>query len=102
MIKSYFNFGNIRKNHGDRKEFRVRGLKNLNKIVEFFEENKLQTKKQKDFECFSKILTMMNRKEHLTKSGIRKIATIASKMNKKVVPKYLKSSETIRQTQHTL
>ena len=97
-IRSYFQFGDIRVNHGDRRDFRVRGMKNLNEIVKFFRDNPLQTKKRKDFELFSSVIEMMNRKEHLTKSGIRKIAKIVSKMNHKVTPKYLKSSETRRQT----
>ena len=97
-IKSYFQFGNIKVNHGDRKEFRVRGMKNLNKIVQFFKDNPLQTKKKNDFELFSKVIEMMNQREHLTEHGIQKIANIVSQMNEKVKPKYLKSSETTRQT----
>ena len=97
-IKSYFQFGNVRINHGDRKEFRVRGMKNLNQIVKFFNENPLHTKKRKDFELFSEVIEMMNRKEHLTSNGILKIAEIVSTMNHKVEPRYLKSSETKRQT----
>ena len=97
-IRTYFQFGDIRVNHGDRKEFRVRGMKNLNEIVKFFRNSPLQTKKRKDFELFSKVIEMMNRKEHLTENGIRQIAEIASKMNHKIQPKYLKSSETKRQT----
>ena len=42
-IKNYFGFGdvkiNIKDHHGTRKEFRVRGLKNLQKIVKFFDED---------------------------------------------------------------
>jgi len=97
-IKSYFQFGSIRINHGDRMEFRVRGLENLNKIVSFFKNSPLQTKKRKDFELFSSVIEMMNQKEHLTKQGLQQIAKIVSRMNHKVEPKYLKSPETIRQT----
>ena len=35
-IKSYFGFGIVGRNNDNKKEFRVRGLENLNKIVEFF------------------------------------------------------------------
>ncbi len=41
---------------------------------------------------------MMNSKEHLTKKGLDKIAKLISEMNRKPNPKYLESSETIRQT----
>ena len=57
-IKDYFGFGDVKINrtdeHGTRKEFRVRGLENLNKIIEFFNKNTLRTSKRKDFEIFSK------------------------------------------------
>jgi len=83
-IKEFFNFGSITINHGNRKEFRVRGMENLNKLVQFFKENPLQTSKQKNFELFSEIIELMNQKQHLTTEGIEKIAEVASKMNRKV------------------
>jgi hypothetical protein len=99
-IKEYFGFGDVKINrtdfHGTRKEFRVRGIDNLNKIVEFFNKNKLNTSKRKDFEIFSEVIDLMNKKEHLTKQGLDKIAKHISQMNRKPNPKYLESSETIR------
>ena len=73
-------------------------MEKLNKIVQFFKESPLQTKKKQDFELFSTVIDMMKKKEHLTKSGIHKIAKITSQMNEKVEPNYLKSSETTCQT----
>jgi hypothetical protein len=100
-IKDYFGFGEVKVNrkdfHGTRKEFRVRGLMNLNKIIKFFKENPLMTSKRKDFEIFSKVIELMNQKEHLTKEGLNKIAKLISNMNRKPNLKYLESSETIRQ-----
>ena len=83
-IKDFFAFGNVCKNHGDRKEFRVRGAKNLNQIVSFFKKHPLQTTKRKDFEIFAQVIFMMNKKEHLTKEGLQKIAILASTMNRQV------------------
>ena len=101
-LKNYFGFGDVKVNNTDenatRKGFRVRGLENLNKIVKFFEENQLQTSKRKNFEIFKKVIQMMNNKEHLTKKGLDIIAKLISQMNRKPNPKYLESSETIRQT----
>ena len=101
-IKNYFGFGDVKINrkdhHGTRKEFRVRGLENLNKLVNFFNENSLKTSKKNDFKIFSKIIQLMNNKKHLTKNGLDKIAKLASEMNRKPKSKYLESSETIRQT----
>ncbi len=100
-IKNYFGFGNVTINrtdhHGTRKEFRVRGLDNLNKIIEFFQENNLNTSKKKDFKIFSEVIELMNQKQHLTKEGLDEIAKLISVMNKQPKLKYLESSETIRQ-----
>lgn len=99
-IKNYFGFGSIKINrkdhHGTRKEFRVRGLENLNSIVNFFRDNKLNTSKIKDFEIFGEVIQLMNEKQHLTKKGLDKIAKLISEMNRKPSLKYLESSETIR------
>ena len=102
-LKNYFGFGNVKINNSDknatRKGFRVRGLKNLNKIVDFFRKNQLRTSKKKNFEIFAEIIHMMNNKEHLNKKGLDKIAKLVSEMNRKPNLKYLESSETICQTQ---
>ena len=98
-IQSYFRFGDIRVNHGDRREFRVRGLDNLNEIVSFFKKHRLHSKKRKDFELFAQVIDMINSRQHLTEGGMRRIAEIASNMNEKVTSRYLKSSETVRRTQ---
>jgi hypothetical protein len=101
-IKNYFGFGNVRINrsdhHGTRKEFKVRGLYNLNEIVNFFKKNKLNTSKRRDFEIFAEVIEMMNDKKHLTVQGLNKIAKLASEMNRKPKIKYLESSETTRST----
>jgi hypothetical protein len=94
-LKSYFGFGSVEINHGNRKEFRVRGLDNLNQLIHFFKKHPLKTSKQKNFELFSDIIELMNNKQHLTKEGINKIAELASKMNRQV-NRCLESSETIR------
>ena len=95
-LKNFFDFGSVVKNHGDRKEFRVRGIENLNKLVTFFQEHPLQTVKQRNFELFCEVLKRMKNREHLSKEGLQKIAEIASCMNRQVY-RDLESSETIRQ-----
>jgi hypothetical protein len=99
-IRDYFDFGSVTINrtdfHGTRKEFRVRGLNNLNKIVDFFNKNQLQTSKRKDFKIFSEVIKLMNNQEHLTREGLDKIAKLISEMNRKPQLKYLESSETER------
>src|SRR3989344_4415379 len=50
QFQEFFGVCAVKRNHGNRKEFRVRGLENLNKIVLFF--NSLRSSKQKNFEIF--------------------------------------------------
>ena len=82
QLQNYFGFGIVTKNHGERKEFRVRGLENLNNIVRFFQEYPLKTSKQKNFEIFSQTLSLMNNNEHLNKKGLEKIRKLAETMNR--------------------
>ena len=95
-IRNYFGFGKVTRNNGDRKEFRVRGVKNLRKLIEFFKEHPLQTSKRRNFDLFEEVLSMMEEKEHLRREGLDRIARIISKMNRKPIPRYLESSETER------
>ena len=97
-IQKIFGYGIIRRNHGDRFELRVRKIENLNKITKFFDENPLQTTKRNDFELFKEIMSLINQKQHLTRDGLKRIAKLSSKMNRKIKSKFLESSETIRPT----
>ncbi len=81
-IRDYFGFGSVTRNHGDRFEFRVRGMINLKKLVQFFEQNPLLTKKQESFRKFSKIIKLMEEKKHLTSRGVNRIREISQSMNK--------------------
>lgn len=96
-LREYFGFGSVEINHGDRMEYRVRGLDNLNHLVRFFREFPLQTSKQKNFEIFAEIIALMNSGQHLNMEGLKKIANLASGMNRKVI-RNLESSETICQS----
>tara|TARA_Y100000310_G_scaffold242682_1_gene246852 strand:+ start:1828 stop:2313 length:486 start_codon:yes stop_codon:yes gene_type:complete len=102
-IKDYFGFGSIRINrkdhHGTRMEFRVRGKDNIDKIINFFKKNPLQTSKKEDFRIFSEIVDLMKEEKHLTMEGLKEIRLLTYKMNRR---KHLESSETIRLTQSNL
>ena len=83
-LKAYFGCGVVRKNHGDRMAYRVRGHEHLSKnIVPFFEKHLLKTRKRVDFIKFREIVTLMSRGEHLSSDGVDKIRTIAEQMNRK-------------------
>ncbi len=97
-IQRTLGVGQVTRNHGDRFEVRVRGIQNLKKLIVFFRKHPLHTIKKENFETFSEIIILMERNEHLTESGLNKIAHLASSMNNHVKSKYLESSETIRRT----
>ena len=82
-IKAYFGCGVVRKNHGDRMAYRVRERKQLNeRIVPFFEEHPLQSKKRVDFEKFRDVLRLMEQEVHLSEAGVERIRRIAAQMNR--------------------
>ena len=66
-------------------------------IIPFFEEHPLRTTKQQDFESFCEVISMMRDDRHLTREGLRAIAQITERMNRRQRSRYLESSEAIRQ-----
>jgi len=81
-LKDYFGCGVVRKNHGTRLSYRVRGHENLlHKILPFFEKHQLKTRKRVDFAKFRKVVLLMEKKEHLTLDGLEKIRQIKTTMN---------------------
>ncbi len=80
-LKSFFGFGRVCQNHGDRWEYRVRRLENLREIVQFFGEHQLRTKKRVDLRKFGEVLRIMDEGRHLTEQGLRDIAKLAVTMN---------------------
>lgn len=81
-LKDFFGCGVVRTNHGDRMAFRVRGKEHLlERVIPFFVEHPLKSKKRADFEKFRRILLKMDAGEHLTAEGIEEIRAIAAQMN---------------------
>ena len=81
-LKAYFECGVVRKNHGTRLSYRVRGQANLlQKILPFFEKHQLKTRKRVDFAKFRKVILMMEKGEHLSPEGLEKIRQIKATMN---------------------
>lgn len=54
----------------------------LRVIIPFFKINSMQTSKKFDFMKFTECVEIIERKEHLSKAGIIKIAKIAATMNR--------------------
>lgn len=83
-LKSYFQCGVVRVNHGDRFCYRVRNFDHLHHIIlPFFETHKLVTSKRIDFEKFRRICLLMERKAHLSVQGVEEIRQIQESMNRK-------------------
>jgi hypothetical protein len=96
-LQRFFMASSVVVNHGSRKELRIRRLDDLKNVMTFFKQYPLKTKKRLDCEFFQEILTMMENGDHLNQEGLTKIASKCWLMNRKVKPRYLESSETIRQ-----
>ena len=82
-LKDFFGCGVVRTNHGDRLAYRVRGREHLlERIIPFFEQHQLKTKKRVDFQKFRKVVRMMAGDRHLTSEGIEEIRRIKVQMNR--------------------
>jgi hypothetical protein len=82
-LKAYFDCGVVRRNHGDRMAYRVRSQEHLlTRIIPFFMQHSLKTKKHVDFLKFRDVLLLMEKGAHLTAEGIEEIRSIAVQMNR--------------------
>jgi hypothetical protein len=104
FLRDYFDCGRvfINNRNDNHKEpihrFCVRAVCDLReKVIPFFTENPLRTAKRQAFEVFADVVRRMERSEHLTEQGLREIAILAGQINKQKKPKFLESSETVRQ-----
>ena len=107
-LQNFFGCGNIfvNRRYDNHREhlyrFCIRSLKDLKeKVMPFFQENRLRTAKNEDFKYFCKAMKLIDHNEHLTLKGIAKIARIASSMNRRRPSRFLESSLTIRQDTNT-
>jgi len=99
-LKQFFGVGVVRQNNAERFCYRVRSQKHLREhIVPFFETHRLKTSKNIDFCKFRYVLTMMERKQHLTPEGRAKILKIRNTMNRS---KYASLNATIKSNPHIL
>lgn len=87
-VKKFFQIGRVsfqrenRPNHHHMYRYEVTNLNDLqNVIVTFFEKYKLQSKRIVDFELFKKILRAVQKKEHQTADGLKKIQQWKLKMH---------------------
>ena len=75
--------GDKRKNHQDCYRFEVANRGHLQKIIiPFFKNHHLRfPSKQRDFEIFCKLMEMIEKKEHVTPKGLKKIYALKQQMH---------------------
>lgn len=91
QIKSYFGVGNISKD-GDILQYRVESIKDLPKIVQFFDKYQLITKKHADCLLFKQAVNLALNKEHIKTEGLQKIVAIKASMNRRNLSPKLKEA----------
>ena len=87
-LKTTFGCGEIyiqrdsRKNHKTCYRYEVNTRRDINEVViPFFEKNPLRSQKQKDFEVFRDVASIISRNEHKTFKGLEKVQQLKAKMN---------------------
>ena len=82
-LKAHFGCGVVRVNHQDRMAYRVRGQEHLReRIIPFFMNHPLKTKKNVEFLKFRDVLFLMEKGAHLTADGLAEIRKITASMNR--------------------
>ena len=81
MIREFYRVGNINKDREDSIQFSVKSLKDLSVVIDHFSKYPLLTQKRADYELFNRVVDLMNRREHLTLEGLKKIVSLRAAMN---------------------
>ena len=83
ILQKRFDSGFLRRDYSDKTlKYEIRSLSTLIKsVIPHFKSFPLLSSKQKDFLLFEKVCRYMARGEHMNKRGLRRILSIAFKMN---------------------
>ena len=108
LVQRHFGCGRVQEQqrHDDQREpscrFSVKRRADLvGTVVPVVEEHPLITAKRANSERFRAVFQMMERGEHLTEIGLRRIPSITESMNRRQRSRFLESSEAIRQPPRT-
>lgn len=80
LIQGYFNVGNITLGK-ELCQYRVTSIKDLEIIINHFDNYPLITQKWSDYQLFKLVFDIVKNKNHLTQDGLNKIISIKSSMN---------------------
>ena len=92
LFRQHLQCGSIRPDNSDKTlKFEVRSINDLaSKVVHHFESYPLISEKQKDFQKFAQVCTMMQAQKHLTKDGLQIILNLADQINRSGKKKFLR------------
>ncbi len=92
IMQRYFDCCTLRRDYHDKTlKLETRQIKNLTeRIIPHFHKYPLLSAKQKDFELFAKICKLVEKRQHVTKPGLKKIVRLAFRMNPSGRRKYSK------------
>lgn len=90
LMQKHFECGHMRRDNSDKTlKYEVRDFTDLlTKIIPHFETHPLLSRKQKDFQIFARIVRLMEKRQHHTKTGLRTIVQCAYRMNPSGKRKY--------------
>ena len=80
-ILIYFAVGNITKEKSGILKYKVSSVKDLRVIIDHFDKYPLITDKWSDYQLFKQAFKLLERQEHLTIEGLKKILSIRASMN---------------------
>ena len=108
-IKNSLGVGQIYKDGPQSLKFRVQSLKEIKVIIEHFAKYSLITKKRADCELWMQVYEKIERREHLTLSGLHQIVGIKASMNlslsnvlKKAFPDVVRVERPLVELPHTI
>ncbi len=87
-VKEFFGCGAIyhqkdkRPNHSSCYRYEINAQKDINGVlIPFFDKNRLQSAKNRNYKIFRQIAEMVKKREHREESGLKKIIKLKSQMN---------------------
>jgi len=80
-LQSYFGVGDISDSGPNGVKFRVRSIQGSMVVLKHFDKYPLITNKLYDYLLWRQVLMIIDRKEHLTEQGLRRIVAIKAAMN---------------------
>ena len=91
QIKNTLGVGNVRKNSENTVLFRVENFKDIQVIIEHFDQFPLMSEKLSDYKLFKECYNIIKDKKHLTKEGFEKILALKYNLNKGLPEKLKKA-----------